>query len=182
MHSITKKYLASQLFCLFLLQVSFDTGCKSLTCFSNLQLVSLMDKNTFMIGQDKDLSLNTVVKNFGEPSFMTELKIIYPSIFSYSGVRTEPFSEKITCTPMPTSGNTAVLSCRLDTPFYAHMVVNVTIYFYLTDAIITNPDILSSSGLTFSSSVSTNHDTDPNDNADTKTVQLAMLTDVSLKM
>lgn len=163
-------------------QVSFDTGCKSLTCFSNLQLVSLMDKNTFMIGQDKDLSLNIVVKNFGEPSFMTELKIIYPSIFSYSGVRTEPFSEKITCTPMPTSGNTAVLSCRLDTPFYAHMVVNVTIYFYLTDAIITNPDILSSSGLTFSSSVSTNHDTEPTDNTDTKTVQLAMLTDVSLKI
>lgn len=141
-----------------------------------------MNKNTFMIGQDKDLSLNTVVKNFGEPSFMTELKIIYPSIFSYSGVRTELFSEKITCNPVPTSGNTAVLSCRLDTPFYAHMVVNVTIYFYLKDAIITNPDILSSSGLTFSSSVSTNHDTEPTDNTDTKTVQLAMLTDVSLKM
>lgn len=140
-----------------------------------------MDKNTFMIGQDKDLSLNTVVKNFGEPSFMTELKIIYPSIFSYSGVRTELFSEKITCNPVPTSGNTAVLSCRLDTPFYAHMVVNVTMYFYLTDTIITNPDILSSSGLTFSSSVSTNHDTEPTDNTDTKTVQLAMLTDVSLK-
>lgn len=141
-----------------------------------------MDKTTFMIGQDKDLSLNVVVKNFGEPSFMTELKIIYPSIFSYSGVRTELFSEKITCTSVSTSGNTSVLTCRVDTPFYAHMVVNVTIYFYLTDTIITNPDVLSSSGLTFSSSVSTNHDTEPKDNAETKIVQLAMLTDVSLKM
>lgn len=163
-------------------QVSFDTGCTSSTCLSNLQIVSLVDKTTFMIGQDKDLSLNVVVKNFGEPSFMTELKIIYPSIFSYSGVRTELFSEKITCTSVSTSGNTSVLTCRVDTPFYAHMVVNVTIYLYLTDAIIINPDILSSSGLTFSSSVSTNHDTDPTDNAETKIVQLSMLTDVSLKI
>lgn len=163
-------------------QVSFDTGCKTLTCFSNLQLRSGVDKLTFMIGRDKDLSLNIVVKNFGEPSFKTELKINYPSIFSYSGVRTEPFSEKITCISVSTSGNTSVLSCRVDTPFYTHMVVNVTIYFYLTDSIIINPDDLSSSGMTFTSSATTIHDTNPKDNAETRTVQLAMLTDVSLKI
>ncbi|XP_048755125.2 integrin alpha-3-like [Ostrea edulis] len=166
-----------------LTQVSFDTGCKSMTmCYSNLNIVSTIDKTKFAIGRDEDVSLNIVLRNFGEPSFRTWLKIRYPTVFAYSGLKMEILSERITCTLITSSSDESDLSCYLDDPFYPHMVVNITIFFYISKDMISKPELITSPILTFTSSASTNHDTDSKDNEDIEDVQLSLLTDVSLKV
>lgn len=164
-------------------QVSFDTGCKSMTmCYSNLNIVSTIDKTKFAIGRDEDVSLNIVLRNFGEPSFRTWLKIRYPTVFAYSGLKMEILSERITCTLITSSSDESDLSCYLDDPFYPHMVVNITIFFYISKDMISKLELITSPILTFTSSASTNHDTDSKDNEDIEDVQLSLLTDVSLKV
>ncbi|XP_062589337.1 integrin alpha-4-like [Saccostrea cucullata] len=164
-------------------QVSFDTGCRNMTtCYSNLNIFSNLDKTSFRVGSDTDISLNVVIKNFGEPSFRTSLRIQYPTIFEYSGFKMESLSEQITCKTKSASTDISDFLCDLDDPFYPHMLVNITVYFYLARSMIANPDLITSPILNFITSASTNQDTDMKDNEDIDILQLSLLTDVSLKV
>ena len=139
----------------------------------------MMDKPAFLIGRDKDLRLNIELKNSGELSFNTGLQVKFPNIFAYSGLTEEQFSERVICSSVSTSVNDSVLSCDLDSPLYAYMVVNITMYFYLANDMRINTENILSSDLTFTSSVSSDHETDSSDNQETLILPLALLTDVS---
>ncbi|XP_061167245.1 integrin alpha-4-like [Saccostrea echinata] len=164
-------------------QVSFDTGCRNMTtCYSNLDIVSNLDKTSFKVGSDTDISMNIVIKNSGEPSFSTSLRIQHPTIFEYSGYKMESLSEQITCKTKSASTDISEFLCYLDDPFYPHMVVNITVYFYLARNMISNPELITSPVLNFVTLASTNHDTDVKDNEDVEILRLSLLTDVSLKV
>ena len=150
-----------------------------MVCYSNLHLVSMMDKTAFLIGRDKDLRLNIEFKNSGELSFNTGLQVTFPNIFAYSGLTEEQFSERVICSSVSTSVNDSVLSCDLESPLYAYMVVNITMLFYLANDRRINTENIPSSDLTFTSSVSSDHETDSSDNQKTLILPLALLTDVS---
>ena len=150
-----------------------------MVCYSNLHFVSMMDKTAFLIGRDKDLRLNIEFKNSGELSFNTGLQVTFPNIFAYSGLTEEQFSERVICSSVSTSVNDSILSCDLESPLYAYMVVNITMYFYLANDIRINTENIPSSDLTFTSSVSSDHETDSSDNQETLILPLALLTDVS---
>ncbi|XP_078320583.1 integrin alpha-9-like isoform X1 [Crassostrea virginica] len=160
-------------------QILFVTGCKDMVCYSNLHFVSIMDNTAFLIGRDKDLRLNIEFKNSGELSFNTGLQVTFPNIFAYSGLTEEQFSERVICSSVSTSVNDSVLSCDLESPLYASMLVNITMYFYLANDMRINTENIPSSDLTFTSSVSSNHETDSSDNQQTLILPLALLTDVS---
>ncbi|XP_077975850.1 integrin alpha-V-like [Styela clava] len=95
-------------------------------CQADLRVTSALDKNVIYVGQEWPLSLQTVVKNYGEPAFLTMLVVEIPSNVYYVGVQDN--AESSILVPLCTNIDKFV-TCEIGNPLKRDEKVSVNLKF-----------------------------------------------------
>ncbi|XP_078080682.1 integrin alpha-E-like isoform X2 [Mustelus asterias] len=99
------------------LQFQKDCGSDNI-CHANLSLVSNLPQNfLWIVGKTKEVSLNIVLSNTGEDSYLTRLVLSYPKSLYFKGISKTRLGD-IKCTDQTTTFSLSFLNCDISHPVF----------------------------------------------------------------
>ncbi|XP_061167244.1 integrin alpha-4-like [Saccostrea echinata] len=162
-------------------QARFDTDCTgdAGVCLSNLNLEVNLDKGIVLIGNDTTLQMKVYLKNYGEPSLKTFLRINYPAAIRSNKIDVNPPSD-MSCLPR---NNGSSIDCESETTLYQRMVIQLDILFEVSKAAMEiDLGYVSTPSLVFNVTAFTTNDTNINDNTVIENIEVAAFTRTTLQV
>ncbi|XP_006899853.1 PREDICTED: integrin alpha-E [Elephantulus edwardii] len=115
-------------------QLPYEKACKNkLFCVPDLKLDTSISEKVLVVGDTKELTMNVMVTNAGEDSYMTELTLEYPRNLQFKRIQ-EPPSLNIQCEdPQPAAASVLAMNCKIGHPIFKRSSADILVVWQIEE-------------------------------------------------
>lgn len=119
-------------------QLPYEKDCKDkLFCVAELQLAIATSQQELVLGVTKELTMNIIVTNSGEDSYMTSMVLHYPRNLHFKRIQKPP-SPNIQCDDPKPDASDMVMNCKIGHPILKRSSANFFVVWQLEESAFSN--------------------------------------------
>ncbi|KAM5215372.1 integrin alpha-E isoform 2-T2 [Hipposideros larvatus] len=119
-------------------QLPYEKDCKNkLFCVAELQLAIATSQQELVLGVTKELTMNIIVTNSGEDSYMTSMVLHYPRNLHFKRIQKPP-SPNIQCDDPKPDASDMVMNCKIGHPILKRSSANFFVVWQLEESAFSN--------------------------------------------
>uniref|UniRef100_A0A8B9ZKC8 Integrin subunit alpha E n=1 Tax=Anas platyrhynchos TaxID=8839 RepID=A0A8B9ZKC8_ANAPL len=119
-------------------QLPYKKDCNKTICTAHLTLTSQI-QNELVVGYTKEVSMNFLLNNSGDDSYMTTMVLYYPKNLHFKKVTAEPSSPAVHCgLPIQFTSVEISLNCRIGHPVFKKTTATFSVIWQLDESVFPN--------------------------------------------